>query len=33
MGWYLTYEDDEKEVWECDVCNNPEHTITKMKLR
>lgn len=31
MGWYIAYEDDEKIVWECDVCLNPSHTKTTYK--
>jgi transcription elongation factor Elf1 len=27
-GWILVYEDNEKQVFECAVCGNPDHTCT-----
>lgn len=31
-GWVLTYDDGEKEIWECAMCNNPKHTIIRKKI-
>ena len=31
-GWVLVYGDGKKEIWECAMCNNPNHTITVDKL-
>ena len=31
MGWIKTFEDEEKEIWECDICDNPEHTLIRKK--
>ena len=33
MGWIKTHEDEFREVWECDTCNNPEHTLVKQKSK
>jgi hypothetical protein len=30
-GWIIIYEDLEKEVWECAMCSNKNHTITHYK--
>lgn len=27
-GWILVYEDAKKQVFECAVCQNPNHTVT-----
>lgn len=30
-GWVKAYEDNEKIIWECAMCNNPKHTIVEKK--
>jgi len=32
-GWVKAYEDDEKIIYECAMCSNPEHTITVKKRK
>ena len=31
-GWIMVYEDKEKEILECAMCSNKNHTITHYKL-
>ena len=29
LGWYKAYEDDEKIVWQCDICENHTEIVYK----